>query len=53
MVVEGDTSLGIEDGGVVVAVEIGGDDIILSVADDTCGDLSQYTSKNCSVGTEL
>ena len=31
MIIEGDTSLGVEDGGVIVAVEIGGDKIVLGV----------------------
>ena len=31
VLVEGDASLGIEDGGVGIAVQVGGDDIILSV----------------------
>ena len=31
MVVEGDTGLGIEDGGVGIAVQIGGDNVVLSV----------------------
>jgi hypothetical protein len=33
--VKGDTSLGIEDGGVVVTVKIGGDDLVLSVAENS------------------
>ena len=32
VLVEGDTGLGIEDGGVVVTVQIGGDDFVLSVS---------------------
>jgi hypothetical protein len=32
--VQGDTGLGIEDGRVVVAVHVGGDDLVLSVAKD-------------------
>lgn len=32
--VEGDTGLGIEDGGVVVTVEVGGDNLVLGVAED-------------------
>jgi hypothetical protein len=36
MVVQGDTSLSVEDGGVSVAVEIGGDDFILGVSEDAC-----------------
>lgn len=35
VVVEGDTGLGIEDGGVGVAVEIGRDDIVLGVSQDS------------------
>ena len=35
VVVEGDTSLGIEDGGVVVADHVGRDNVIFGVADDT------------------
>ena len=34
VLVEGDTSLGIEDGGVVVAVQVTGNDIVLSVGED-------------------
>lgn len=34
VLVQGDTGLGIEDGGVVIAVEIGGDDVVLGVAED-------------------
>jgi hypothetical protein len=34
VVVEGDTSLGIEDGGVSVTVKISGDDLVLSVSED-------------------
>ena len=33
--VEGDTSLGIEDGGVVVTVQVSGDNVVLGVAEDT------------------
>jgi hypothetical protein len=32
--VQGDTGLGVEDGGVVVSVEIGGDEIIFAVGQD-------------------
>lgn len=32
--VEGDTGLGVEDGGGVVAVEVGGDDLVLGVGED-------------------
>ena len=35
VVVEGDTGLGVEGGGVVVAVEIGGDDVVFGVSEDT------------------
>jgi hypothetical protein len=35
VLVERNTGLGIEDGGVVVAVEIGGDDLVLSVCKNT------------------
>lgn len=34
VVVEGNTSLGIEDGGVAVAVQVRGDNVILSVGQD-------------------
>lgn len=34
VVVEGDTGLGIEDGGVGVADHVGGDDVVLSVGQD-------------------
>lgn len=33
--VQGDTGLGIEDGGVVVTVQVSGDDVVLGVAEDT------------------
>jgi len=36
VLVQGDTSLGIEDGGGGVAVQVAGDDIVLSVGQDTC-----------------
>ena len=35
VVVQGDTGLGIEDGGVGVAVQVRGDNVVLSVAQDT------------------
>lgn len=34
VLVEGDTGLGIEDGGVSVAVQVSGDDIVLGVSED-------------------
>lgn len=37
VVVEGDTGLGIEDGGGVVAVHVGRDDLILGVGEYACG----------------
>lgn len=40
VLVEGDTGLGIEDGGMWVAVEVRGDDLVLSVAENACGDVS-------------
>ena len=40
VVVEGDTSLGIEDRRVGVAVQVRGDDIVLSVGKDACSMLS-------------
>lgn len=36
VLVEGDTGLGIEDGGVVVTVQISGDNIVLSVTQYAC-----------------
>lgn len=36
VVVEGDTSLGVEDGGSGVAVHVGGDNVVLSVSEDAC-----------------
>ena len=36
VVVEGDTSLGIEDGGVGVAVHVAGDNLVLSVSENAC-----------------
>ena len=36
VVVEGDAGLGVEDGGVGVAVQIGGDNIVLGVRHDAC-----------------
>lgn len=36
VLVEGDTGLGVEDGGVGVAVQIRGDDVVLGVAQDAC-----------------
>lgn len=33
--VKGNTGLGIEDGGVVITVEVSGDDLVLSVAEDS------------------
>lgn len=36
VLVEGDTGLGIEDGGVGVAVKVRGDDIVLSVGENAC-----------------
>jgi hypothetical protein len=41
VLVEGDTGLGIEDGGVGVAVQVGGDDLILGVGKDACYDQRQ------------
>lgn len=35
VVVQGDTSLGVEDGGSGVAVHVGGDNVVLSVSQDT------------------
>ena len=34
VVVEGDTGLGVEDGGGLVAVEVGGDDVVLGVSEN-------------------
>ena len=39
VLVEGDTGLGIEDGGVRVAVHVSGDDIVLSVGENSWGDI--------------
>ena len=39
VVVEGDTSLGVEDGGGLVAVEVAGDDVILGVGEDACAQM--------------
>lgn len=36
VVVQGNTSLGVEDGGSGVAVHVGGDNVVLSVSQDTC-----------------
>lgn len=36
VVVQGDTSLGVEDGGSGVAVHVGGDNVVLSVGQDAC-----------------
>ena len=36
VVVEGDTSLGVEDAGVEVAVHVGGDNLVLGVAENAC-----------------
>jgi hypothetical protein len=36
VVVEGDTSLGVKDGGVGVAVQVAGDNLVLGVAEDAC-----------------
>lgn len=35
--VKGDTGLGVEDGGVVVTVQVRGDNVVLSVGEDTYG----------------
>ena len=40
VLVQGDTGLGIEDGRVGVAVQVRGDDIVLSVGKDACSMLS-------------
>jgi len=40
VLVERDTSLGIEDGGVGVAVKVAGDDLILSVGENACSTVS-------------
>ena len=37
VLVEGDTSLGVEDGRAVVAVQVSGDNVILSVTENACG----------------
>jgi len=37
VVVEGDAGLGVEDGGGVVAVQVGGDDLVLGVSEYTWG----------------
>lgn len=37
VLVEGDTGLGVEDGGGVVAVQVGGDDLVLGVSENTWG----------------
>ena len=36
VVVEGDTGLGVDDGGGSVAVHVAGDDIVLGVGEDAC-----------------
>lgn len=40
VLVEGDTGLGIEDGGVGVAVEVRGDDVVLGVSQNTWKELA-------------
>ena len=36
VLVQADTGLGVEDGAVLVAVEVGGDDVVLGVSEDAC-----------------
>ena len=48
VVVQGDTGLGVEDGGVVVAVHVGGDNVVLSVAQDALIDRGFSQSKMIS-----
>lgn len=36
VLVQGDTSLGIEDGGVGVAIHVGGDNVVLGVGQNAC-----------------
>lgn len=43
--VEGDTGLGIEDGGVVVTVHVSGDNIVLSVSQYACIMISKLEPK--------
>ena len=46
VVVEGDTSGGIEDRGGVVSVHVGGDNSVLSVGKDTCDILARFWSQS-------